>query len=468
MWKCRDIVDIVISYLPYDCNLRLINKITNSIYNIYFNGPIAKITDIENKITGIRLNYINNYNTILSKRNKATLDIVRLDICNNPYINNYYISNLINLTELNISGCKVGSFNKLTNLVKLSCDYSLRDNLIDKLHNLTYLSSNTTSCSITDNCIKNMTKLVHLNCGGNKRLTDMSLSLLTNLVYLDCGCNNQFTDRSIMCLTQLTYLNCGKNTKITTNFSKLKTLKCGKNKNFLFTYTSNLTHLDCGHNNKILNDLKFKTNDLSKIDTLILNKSNKTNLFHFKNLTHLEYNGSSISENALTELTKLTYLNCSNYKNSLDLTNNTNLTYLDCLCSGVKNIKHLTNLKTLSFSTENINSQEIIPLTNLKSLSCVIFKFNINKNNDCILDGIKCLTNLTRLNVIGKIDKNVLDSLPNLEYLCYTSGILRLNTDDILKLKNLKRINGCIRSDNITGLLELFKNRNIEYNDCNV
>jgi len=205
--------------------------------------------------------------------------------------NGILINYMINTSETNISGRKLGDTIKFYGLGVWYLDIS---------------SEKVTSLDVSNN-----TTLTHLNCSNNE-LTSLDVSNNTTLTHLNCSNN------------ELTTLNVSKNTK-------LNTLICFSNNLSVLNLSmhTQLTNLDC-HSNKI------STLDVSKSTSLLkLNCSSNqlTTLDVTKNttITNLNCSSNKIHEINISLNPLISSLDCSaNEISSLDLSNNNNLIYFTC------------------------------------------------------------------------------------------------------------------------------------------
>lgn len=152
------------------------------------------------------------------------------------------------------------------------------------------------------------------------------------------------------------------------------------------------------------------------------------------NLKRLDCNFNGMTDEGISGLTNLVFLNLSNnYENTITdvgISNLTNLKILDCSKNitdiGISNLTKLQSLKC----SENITDNGISNLTNLKSLDC---------NKKISDNGIMNLTNLTSLACNENITDVGINSLTDLRYI-HLRGNRKISRPCLLRLTKLQRV----------------------------
>lgn len=268
---------------------------------------------------------------------------------------------------------------------------------------------------------------------------------------------------------------------------------------------------------------------ITHIDVCTDQIKNLSGIEHLKNLTHLIATGSTpgfgkIKQMNISNLTKLTTLNCSNNKlENLDISNNKKLDTLNCQSNKLKNL-NVQNNKDLIVLLCNKNSIEneiiVSQNTKLQILNCGfnqklpaldvsnnlelsyldcyyndIHELNISKNTklqtlncgynklstldltkNVELKYLDCYHNqLTELNLSQNTELNILKCQENREFIvldltkntklkeidCSSNHIKTLNVTKNLELQNLK----C--NDNLLISIDLYNNTKLETLECN-
>ena len=325
---------------------------------------------------------------LTSKILKIYPNVIKLDITGNQYI--YEINDLIKLKILHINDifypaiqggdnfelrCKINNdgISRLTNLTELSIDNNKLINDLNKLVNLQKISAYS-DCAITCKGFSKLTNLTELCVPFNRNI--IQINSLINLTKLDasgdCGINSNGIFELIN-LTEL-YADGNKNIIDINNLINLKKLSIAS----LHSYTYDHDYLR--------NESGATNNGISKLTNLTwLNINSNSKITEINNLINLKtlsaaniYNNfewwglSGITNNSINKLSNLTKLN---------IDNNSNMT----------NLNSLFNLKKLSIANDFISYDEYD--------YCQISKLVIT------YDGISSLRNLTKIIISG--NKNI-------------------------------------------------------------
>lgn len=222
---------------------------------------------------------------------------------------------------------------------------------------------------------------------GKPSITNESVKNLTQLTHLDIRLNENINEEAISRLTNLTFLRCNSITKNEgiQNLTRLKTLYLGHSiTDEAFFNLTNLTRLIVEERGITDQTLKRLT-QLLRLQYYSNNHITHEGLSHLTNLRHLNFRFNSLIDQnrALSVLTNLTKLKLYNGYDRIE----GNLILTD------ESLKLLTQLKSLrlavSYNNNRITGQSISCLTNLKNLLCG----PISISADCIL----ALTNLRTL-----------------------------------------------------------------------
>lgn len=320
---------------------------------------------------------------------------------------------------------------------------NITDDTLKLLTNLTHLNLKTNE-RITDNGLIFLTKLTHLNLCQNRRIANEGISHLTSLNVLDIS-DSHITDDGIQDLTQLVVLTALGNNNITLNviqhFSNLTTLdlRFSDNEDDEVYNLPSLTRLTTLKANKNIGDFELADlTSLTKLDTggneIITGESLK----YLGNLISLkmrpEKTGEELDVTAIKDLTNLKTLKF-NFEEITDeiLSNLTNLTNLFAESNVItdNSLKHLVNLRKLELMNEHFSDDSLTKLTNLKSLS-------MSRNNLVTDKGIQPLTKLEYLRMFdcSKITNEGIECLTNLQSL-QLMNIYSITDIGILALPNL-------------------------------
>lgn len=298
------------------------------------------------------------------------------------------LSELTELTELNVSNCKLKNLDlsSLTKLNVLDCS----DNELESLD----LSNNSglTSLSCFNNFrignslkMNHLSNLVYLKCGSTG-LTALDLTGLTKLEYLDCQ-NNHITELNVKYLTELSALVCNGTSLTSLDVSGL----------------TKLTELICGYNENLSNLNMTGVSDLRRLEISYTNLGN-IDITQFAGLEELYCANTKIESLDLSECTNLTSLECgynSMFDGVLDLSNCSNLWLLSCNNSNISSL-NLSNCVWLSRLYCSNNKLSVLNLENnvdIRYLSC----------NDQLLEGgakLQLYLNIAQKNVWDNISSD--------------------------------------------------------------
>lgn len=313
-------------------------KLNNSLkYKLYFmlHSKNKKYFD---KFIVTQLSSSIEHNTLDIRKLKTSLEVL---VCNYK-LTNYTLSKLIHLRFLDLASNTKISDNTLKKMIYLrhlniGRNYNISDYSIKYLVNLTYLNCGimniqftdegiqplinlitlyTSYIDITDNAFKTLTKLKHLYCDYNSKLTNhifnylpqltelsvgynkfsiQAISKLSNLTHLTINPDMLIFNEYFSCLQKLIYLNCSYNNTISDEaLLYLPNLKYLKRCNNQFTDIGlctlrQLIYLDCGINNKFTNNGFCH---LTKLQVLICGKNRnikKSTILYFPNLSYISY-----------------------------------------------------------------------------------------------------------------------------------------------------------------------------------
>lgn len=240
---------------------------------------LEKLICYSNGLTGLDLNTCPGLTYLNCERNPlGTIDLsavpgleilqcngcrlTSLDFSGNPRIRDIYAVDNVNMTDINLSGCRMLETVSLSNTAITALEFSglpvlddvfvsgnrLQSLIFRDCPSLTYISceSNDISTLVTDNCpslerlfcndnsITSLDivsdRMWHIECGSNG-ITSLDLSGCPNLEDLDCN-NNEITSLDVSGLPLLQSLDCSSNSISElnlTNNSDLESLDCRDN-----------------------------------------------------------------------------------------------------------------------------------------------------------------------------------------------------------------------------------------------
>lgn len=332
------------------------------------------------------------------------------------------LPNLTKLTSLEVSqliSVERGILKNLTNLTSLQICHGYHFDDIEYLTNLKILKTLAGSCNIVDETIKNLSNLTSLHL-IETHLTASAIRHLTNLTYLRINPTPFLKD---------------------------------------FKVFPNLCHLVI--DKSIGNRYSSLPRSLTKLEMLRDSGFNLHVINHLPNLCELvvdcpqSSNERKISEQSLKSKTNLTSITLAAfYRGYLHesmkfLPNLTSLSIENCPVITETTLVSLVHLRVLSISSCNlITNSGLARLTNLESLS--LYKGQGFGRRD---DAIKCLTNLTILNIPNQnniITNKGVKALTNLTSLDI-SGTSSVKDNAISKLTKLSTLN-CLEHRRISFL----------------
>jgi len=211
----------VLKYLP-NINIWSPNKSSDDNYEYMKKIKKLELLDLyyNSKISDENIKNINIERIILSGENNITINglnknIKRIYIYGNPKIRDKDLKKL-NLTLLKLHGNTTISdmglkFCKDLKMLDLSFNYKITNEGLVNMKNLEYLSLKVNLFNhnnITNDALKNLTKLKYLNLENNKIITDEGIKPLINLEYLNINRTKKITINGLINLKKLKEIEC--------------------------------------------------------------------------------------------------------------------------------------------------------------------------------------------------------------------------------------------------------------------